>query len=135
MSILNLFRDRGSAPLARERLQILLSHERTAGKQPDLLAVLHEEILATIARQITVEREKVRVRIDRGATVSTLEIDVEIPHFACTIPASFGSNSRGPTERAGNIAMAMTNYESHWLGRVLRTITHVTAYADQGTKR
>jgi cell division topological specificity factor len=135
MSILNLFRDRGSAPLARERLQILLSHERTAGKQPDLLAVLHEEILATIARQITVERENVRVRIDRGATVSTLEIDVEIPHFACTIPASVGSNSRGPTERAGNIAMAMTNYESQWLGRVLRTITHVSAYADQGEGR
>ena len=44
MTILNLLRRRGSAPLARERLQILLSHERTAGSQPDLLAILHEEI-------------------------------------------------------------------------------------------
>jgi cell division topological specificity factor len=88
MSILNLFRRRSSAPLARERLQILLSHERTAGKQPDLLAILHEEILATIARQITVERENVRVRIDRGATVSTLEIDVEIPHLVVTVPTT-----------------------------------------------
>ena len=56
MTILNLLRRRGSAPLARERLQILLSHEKTAGSRPDLLAILHEEILATIARQITVER-------------------------------------------------------------------------------
>jgi cell division topological specificity factor len=80
MKILNLFRRRASAPLARERLQILLSHERVAGSQPDLLAILQEEILTTIARQVTVERDNVRVRIDRGATVSTLEIDVEIPH-------------------------------------------------------
>ena len=44
MSILNLFQGgRGSAPLARERLQILLSHERTAGKQPDLLAELRKQ--------------------------------------------------------------------------------------------
>jgi hypothetical protein len=96
---------------------------------------LHEEILATIARQITVERENVRVRIDRGATVSTLEIDVEIPHFACAVPTPFRSNSRDPTERAGNITIAMTNYESQWLARVLRTVTHVSACADRGEGR
>ena len=92
MRILNLFRRAGSAPFARERLQVLLSHERTAGKQPDLLAILHDEILATIARQITVEHENVRVRIDRGATVSTLEIDVEIPHLVSTVPAPLARN-------------------------------------------
>ena len=80
MNILNLFRRGSSARVARERLQVLLSHERVAGSQADLLAILQAEILATITRQITVERENVRVRIDRGATVSTLEIDVEIPH-------------------------------------------------------
>ncbi len=129
MNILKLFRIQRSAPLARERLQILLSHERTVDKQPDLLAILHDEILATIARQITVERENVRVRIDRGATVSTLEIDVEIPHLVGTAPIPFGNN---PTERARNIATAMTNYESQWLARMIRTITHVGDYADQG---
>jgi cell division topological specificity factor len=80
MNILTLFRRKASAPLARERLQILLSHERVSGSQPDLLAILQQEILATIARQVAVERDNVRVRIDRGANVSTLEIDVEIPH-------------------------------------------------------
>jgi cell division topological specificity factor len=88
MKILSFFRRQGSAPMARERLQILLSHERAAGRQPDLLAILQEEILATIARQITVERENVRVRIDRGANRSTLEIDVEIPHATGAAAAS-----------------------------------------------
>jgi cell division topological specificity factor len=108
MSIFNLFRRRGSAPLARERLQILLSHERTAGSQPDLLAILHEEILATIARQITVERENVRVRIDRGATVSTLEIDVDIPHLTSTLrtPSTYPLSSVGVNGSAQAIGLA-----------------------------
>jgi len=85
MSIFNLFRRSGSAPLARERLQILLSHERRAGGRLDLLTILREEILTTIAKQVPVDRENVRVRMDRGATVSRLEIDIEIPHLASTL--------------------------------------------------
>jgi cell division topological specificity factor len=80
MNILNLFRRANSAPVARERLQILLSHERVGGSHPDLLAILREEILSTIARHVAVDRDNIRVRIDRGATISKLEIDVEIPH-------------------------------------------------------
>ena len=84
MSMFNLFRRRGSAPVARDRLQILLAHERAARGQSDLLAILREEILAVIAKHVTVERDNVLVRMDRGATVSTLEIDVEIPISAGT---------------------------------------------------
>ena len=82
MSMFNLFRRRGSAPVARDRLQILLAHERAARGQSDLLGILREEILAVIAKHVTVERDNVLVRLDRGATVSTLEIDVEIPTSA-----------------------------------------------------
>jgi cell division topological specificity factor len=80
MSVFNLFRRRGSAPVARERLQILLSHERAACSQSDLLGILREEILTVIAKHVTVERDNVQVRMDRGGTVSTLEINVEIQH-------------------------------------------------------
>ena len=45
MKLFNLFR-RGSAPIARERLQILLAHERNACNQSDLLGILREEIIA-----------------------------------------------------------------------------------------
>jgi cell division topological specificity factor len=82
MKLFNLFRSRKSAPVARERLQILLSHERAARGQPDLLGILREEILAAIAKHVTVEGDSVNVRMERGATVSTLEIDVEIPNPA-----------------------------------------------------
>ena len=84
MNVFDLFRHRGSAPVARERLQILLTYERASRGQRDLLAILREEILAAIARHVTVDHDNVNVRMDRGDTVSTLAIDVEIPHsIAC----------------------------------------------------
>jgi cell division topological specificity factor len=88
MKLLSLFRLRASAPVARERLQILLSHERAARGKPDLLGILHEEILAAIAKHITVERDHVQVRMDRGMVVSTLAIDVEIPNSAGALLAA-----------------------------------------------
>jgi cell division topological specificity factor len=80
MNLLNFFqRRRGSAPVARDRLQVLLSHERAALGQRDLVALLREEILAVIAKHVNVDRNKVRVKMDRGDSISTLEVDIEIP--------------------------------------------------------
>ena len=74
-----LSRRRNTAPVARDRLQILLSHERAVTGGNDLVATLKEEILAVIARHMPIERDKVQVKVDRGDNVSTLEIDVEVP--------------------------------------------------------
>ena len=82
MSLLDFLRRRGSAPVARERLQVLLAYERANRGHSDLLAVLREEIIAVIARHITIDRDSVAIKMDRGDTVSTLEIDIEIPHKA-----------------------------------------------------
>ncbi|HTW29783.1 MAG TPA: cell division topological specificity factor MinE [Acetobacteraceae bacterium] len=79
MSLLSFFVRRSSAPVARERLQILLAHERTVNGKSDLAAVLQEEILAVIARHMAIDRDKVQVKLDRGPAVSTLEIDIEMP--------------------------------------------------------
>jgi cell division topological specificity factor len=81
MNMFNLFRRRATAPVARERLQILLAHERATHGQPDLLSILREEILDAIAKHVTVDQDSVVIRMDRGATVSTLEIDVELPNM------------------------------------------------------
>ena len=79
MSLFDLFRRRDTAPVARERLQILLAHERGSGSQSQLVAVLQEEILAVIAKHMQIDRDKVVVKLDRGTEVSTLEIDIEMP--------------------------------------------------------
>ena len=79
MSLLDFFRRRGSAPIARERLQILLSHERADRSQPDLLAKLRDEILAVVTRHINVENDQVQVSMIEANT-SMIEINVEIPN-------------------------------------------------------
>ena len=80
-----------SAPVARERLQILLAHERGLRGQPDLLGVLREEILAVVSRHIMLDPEKVIVRMDRGKHVSTLEVDIEVPNGVETSLAAVAS--------------------------------------------
>jgi len=85
MTMFNLLRRPNSAPVARDRLQILLAHERAAVRShSDLLAILREQILEVVAKHVIVEHDNVVVRMDRGATVSTLEIDIEIPTPART---------------------------------------------------
>lgn len=91
MNLLKLFRKGGSAPVARERLQILLAHERKFVGQPDLLNVLREEILAAVSRHVSLDPEKIQIRMDRSDPVSTLEVDIEIPNdFARTPAMAFG---------------------------------------------
>ena len=86
MSILRTFRPPPSAPLARERLQILLSDERAADGTRDLLATLREDILAAIAKHIRVDPQNVQVQMGRGGRVPVLEIEVEVP-TACNLAA------------------------------------------------
>lgn len=75
----SFLRKRDSAPVARDRLQVLLQHERAVVGKSDLVSQLQEEILAVIAKHVAVERDKVQIKLDRGSNVSLLEIDVEVP--------------------------------------------------------
>lgn len=74
-----LFKPRVSAPVARDRLKVLLAHERAFVGKTDLVVVLREEILAVIAKHVTVDSDTVRIRAERSDTVSMLTIDVEVP--------------------------------------------------------
>lgn len=82
MNLLDFFKRGGSAPVARERLQVLLAYERKNRNQPDLVAILREEIMAVITRHIQVNQDHVQVTMDRGERMSTLEIDISIPSTA-----------------------------------------------------
>jgi cell division topological specificity factor len=101
MILFNLFR-RGSAPIARERLQILLAHERNAPSQPDLLSVLREEILALISRHVSFDPDKVQIKLDRGKSVSTLAVDIEIPNNHRTSVEAQQSGRLAATPRREN---------------------------------
>ena len=79
MNLFSLFKSRGTAPVARERLQILLAHERVTLGPANLIAMLRDEILATIAKHVEIAPEAVKIKMGQEGSISTLEIDVEIP--------------------------------------------------------
>jgi len=79
MNLLKMFQTRGTAPVARERLQILLAHERVRLGPEDLLSKLRDDLIATVMRHIEIDPAKVQVKMDGDASISTLEIDIEIP--------------------------------------------------------
>lgn len=83
MRLFGFSKRRSSAPVARERLQILLEYERSPFSQSNLFAVLKEEILAVIGRHVAVDPERVQVKVDRADNVSTLAVNVEIPSEPC----------------------------------------------------
>jgi cell division topological specificity factor len=93
MSLFAFLKSRGTAPVARERLQILLAYERVALGPRDLIAILRDELLATIARHVEIDPDKLLVRMDHSGDVSTLEIDVEIPSAAIVSMATRADRS------------------------------------------
>ena len=68
-----------SAAIARDRLTILLAHQGAVGAKPDLLGLLRESIVAAVRRHVTVQPEQIQMSLHRGASVSTLAIEIELP--------------------------------------------------------
>jgi cell division topological specificity factor len=80
MSLFRFLKPVSSAPVARERLQILLEYERRMLNQTSLITTLKEEILAVVSRHVAIDPERIHVSVDRGDGFSTLAVGVQIPH-------------------------------------------------------
>ena len=80
MSIFNYLRRRNAtASVAKERLQIIISHERSQRHTPDYLPQLQEEILEVIAKYVRVTRDQVSVNLERMGDNSVLELNITMP--------------------------------------------------------
>jgi cell division topological specificity factor len=80
MSLFNYLKKRNStASVAKERLQIIISHERSQRNTPDFIPKLQEEILEVIAKYVPINRQKVSVNVERIGNGSVLELNVTMP--------------------------------------------------------
>jgi cell division topological specificity factor len=68
-----------SASAAKERLQIVLAHERIGRTREDFLPKLQQELVAVVARYVAIDPGKVKLDLDRGGDMSTLAIEIELP--------------------------------------------------------
>jgi cell division topological specificity factor len=82
MSFLDYFKGKKNtrtASVAKERLQIIVAHERGQREQPDYLPELQKELLQVIRKYVQISDDMVQVEVDRTDTHSVLELNVTLP--------------------------------------------------------
>ncbi|ABC28588.1 MULTISPECIES: cell division topological specificity factor MinE [Hahella] len=81
MSFWDYFRSnkQATASVAKERLQIIVAHERSQRNQPDYLPQLQQEILEVIGKYVKINREDIQVQIDRNDDCAVLELNITLP--------------------------------------------------------
>ena len=80
MSLYNfLFRPhRHSASIAKERLKIVLAHERAGRSAPDFLPRLQRDLIDVVGRYVEIRDDMIRVNLGKSGETSLLEINIEI---------------------------------------------------------
>ncbi|MDD5579669.1 MAG: cell division topological specificity factor MinE [Methylobacter sp.] len=88
MSLLDYFRTSktSSASLAKERLQILVAHERSSRNQPSYLPQLQKELLEVIRKYVNVGQEAISVNFEQDDNQETLEVNIVLPDYHAKTP-------------------------------------------------
>ena len=69
-----------TASVAKERLQIILAHERgTRSVEPDFLPALQKDLLEVISKYIKIDAKDIKVHLERDASMEVLEVKIELP--------------------------------------------------------
>lgn len=80
--ILHYFqRPQKSAKVAKERLQIIIAHERGSHDKPDYLSAMQKDLIDVIAKYVEIDKEKVKIELDRRDGCSILELNVTLPNL------------------------------------------------------
>jgi len=80
--ILHYFqRPQKTAKVAKERLQIIIAHERVTRDKPDYLSAMQKDLIEVIAKYVDINREDVKIELERQDGCSILELNVTLPNF------------------------------------------------------
>lgn len=83
MSLLGLFQGekKKSASVAKERLQIILAHERSGRNpgQPDYLPALQRELMSVISKYVNIDESDLKINFERQENLEVLEVKIELP--------------------------------------------------------
>lgn len=124
MGIFSFFRSRNedhSAKVAKDRLQVLIAHERTGRNGPDYLPMLKQDILNVIKKYVSVGEDQVSVQLETGENCDVLELNITLPEdgqsntpgkagagtaSAAAGRANAGKSAQKPVRNAGSLAAA-----------------------------
>ena len=81
MTLLNylLGRQKKTATVAKERLQIILAREHADRDGPDYLPELKKDILAVVAKYVVVDLDRIQVNLDKNGDTEILELNIVLP--------------------------------------------------------
>ncbi len=84
MGLLDLFRShrKGSASVAKERLQILVAHDRAERGRPSYLPKMQRELLEVIRKYVEVDPDAVSVNYEQDDQQEILELNIVLPEHA-----------------------------------------------------
>jgi len=70
-----------TASVAKERLQIILAHERSGrgGSRSDYLPALQRELVAVISKYVAIKPDDIKVHLERQDNLEVLEVKIELP--------------------------------------------------------
>ena len=68
-----------TAAVAKERLQIIVAHERRKRSQPDYLPMMQQEILEVIRKYVHIADDDVSVQLENSEVCSVLELNITLP--------------------------------------------------------
>ena len=83
MSFISFFigEKKKTANVAKERLQIILAHERSGrnAAEPDYLPALQRELMAVISKYVKINLSDIKVNLERQDNLEVLEVKIELP--------------------------------------------------------
>ena len=72
-----------TANVAKERLQFILTHERTGrNPQPDYLPALQRDLVAVLSKYVNINPQDIKVNFERHDTLEVIEVKIELPDNA-----------------------------------------------------
>ena len=73
-----------TASVAKDRLQIILAHERSGRNpgQPDYLPALQRDLVAVISKYVKIDPQHLKVHLERQDNLEVLEVKIELPDVA-----------------------------------------------------
>ena len=81
MSLINRFRSSKprSASVAKDRLKIMIEHERKERNQPAYLPAMQQELIQVIKKYIAIDDDQVHVSLQNTNNCSVFELNVTLP--------------------------------------------------------
>lgn len=81
MGLLAFFKQKEKTPasVAKDRLQILVAHERAERDRPSYLPQLQHDLLEVIRRYVSVSDDAVEVHVEKDGSQEILELNVQLP--------------------------------------------------------